>query len=98
MDVNNQAASLIREPKEKRQQKYMNFKLRSEDKALLELLPERQRELLTAEGSYLEIASRFGLPIGTVRSRLHRARAALEKLRHDGGEEAVSPVIKINRQ
>jgi len=93
MDVNNQIASPIRPAKEKRQQKYMNFKLRSEDKALLEFLPERQRELLTAEGSYQEIASRFGLPIGTVRSRLHRARAALEKLRQSHDAETASPRI-----
>ena len=94
MDVNNHAVSPIRHEKEKRQQKYLNFRLLSGDEALLELLPQRQRELLLAEGSYQDIASRFGLPIGTVRSRLHRARVALERLREsrDGGDVPARPL------
>ena len=44
-------------------------------------LPEYQRGpllLVALEGmSYGQVAARFGLPIGTVRSRLGRARAAL---------------------
>jgi DNA-directed RNA polymerase specialized sigma24 family protein len=68
-------------PRPKRSQKFLHFKLRAEDDTLLELMPNKQRELLTAPGSYKEIGERFGLPIGTVRSRIHRARAALERLR-----------------
>jgi len=96
MDVNNHIESPIPQPEEKRRQKYLHFKLRSEDQALMALLPQMQRELLTAEGSYRDIASRFGVPIGTVRSRLHRARVALEKLRHDNGEE--TPANKPSHQ
>ncbi len=81
MDTNHEAASFIQPEKEKRSSRYLNFKLQPGDEALLDLLPQRQSELMTAEGSYQEIAQRFNLPIGTVRSRLHRARAALEKLR-----------------
>lgn len=54
-------------------------------------LPERYREVVVLcdlqEMSYLEAAEILGCAIGTVRSRLHRARALLiEKLRpeHDG--------------
>lgn len=99
MDVNNQVAPPAERAKEKRQQKYQNFKLRDGDEALLEFLPRRQRELLTAEGSYQDIAGRFGIPIGTVRSGLHRARVALERLRQSQeGEETVRPAEKLSRQ
>ena len=58
-------------------------------------LPENYREVVVlcdlAELSYEEAASALGAPIGTVRSRLHRARAMLlEKLRgtHSPGRRA----------
>jgi DNA-directed RNA polymerase specialized sigma24 family protein len=96
MDVNNHFVSPLRPAKEKRQQKYLNFKLVSGDEALLELLPQKQRELLTAEGSYQDIAARFGLPIGTVRSRLHRARVALVQLRES--QESGDQTTRRNHQ
>jgi RNA polymerase sigma-70 factor (ECF subfamily) len=49
----------------------------------MQLLPEKQRVVLAlreVEGlSYEEIAQVLGVPVGTVESRLHRARAALAK-------------------
>jgi RNA polymerase sigma factor (sigma-70 family) len=46
-------------------------------------LPSRQRDVLLlyawAELEYEEIAQALGLPIGTVRSRLHRARTAMKE-------------------
>jgi RNA polymerase sigma factor (sigma-70 family) len=46
-------------------------------------LPSRQRDVLLlyawAELEYEEIAQALGLPIGTVRSRLHRARQAMKE-------------------
>lgn len=65
----------------RRSQKYRHFRLQPEDAALLELLPARQRELLKSEGSYQETAKRLGIPVGTVRSGLHRARAEIARLR-----------------
>ena len=52
--------------------------------------------LLRVEGglSYREIADALGLPIGTVRSRLSKARIAFRKLWHEftaGGEPPASP-------
>ncbi|MDQ3804215.1 MAG: sigma-70 family RNA polymerase sigma factor, partial [Acidobacteriota bacterium] len=68
----------------------------------LDRLPERQREIVlladVEEFSYREIAEVLGVPIGTVMSRLSRARAQLRRLlaevapeiRHEGA--AYTPV------
>jgi RNA polymerase sigma-70 factor (ECF subfamily) len=60
-----------------------------EVKAALESLPENFRMtvlLADVEGfSYKEIADIMEVPIGTVMSRLHRGRRALEKALHDFG-------------
>ncbi len=49
--------------------------------AALAALPARQRDVVLllawAELDYQEIAEALRVPVGTVRSRLHRARAAL---------------------
>ena len=64
-----------------RKQRYVGFALQPGDDRLLASLPEAQRVLLETQGRYKDRAERLGIPIGTVRSRLHRARAALERLR-----------------
>lgn len=62
-----------------------------EVKGALESLPESFRMavlLADVEGfSYKEIAEIMDVPIGTVMSRLHRGRRALEKALHDFGVE-----------
>jgi RNA polymerase sigma factor (sigma-70 family) len=54
-------------------------------------LPEPERDALLLhvwEGlSYDEVADALGVPVGTVRSRLHRARGRLRELTDAGGEE-----------
>ncbi len=61
---------------------FKGFKLQDSDIPLLPKLTERQREILTAAGAtYADKAESTGFPMGTVRSRLHRARAALTRLR-----------------
>jgi len=76
---------------EKRAQKYLHFAFEPGDEALIAELPAEQQAALRAEGSYAERAQAMGVAIGTVRSRLHRARAALVKLREkrtrEGSEE-----------
>jgi len=63
----------------------------TEVKAAVESLPEAFRLavlLADVEGfSYREIAEILGIPIGTVMSRLHRGRRALEKALHTFAEE-----------
>src|ERR1700735_682034 len=63
----------------------------SDVKAAVEALPEQFRMavlLADVEGfSYKEIAEILDIPIGTVMSRLHRGRRALQKMLHDFGTE-----------
>ncbi|TAN02557.1 MAG: sigma-70 family RNA polymerase sigma factor [Rhodanobacteraceae bacterium] len=58
----------------------------------LERLPEAQRHLLlwiSVEGlSYREVANLLGVPVGTVMSRLSRARIALRRLSGGGISQA----------
>jgi RNA polymerase sigma-70 factor (ECF subfamily) len=55
---------------------------------VLAQLPDDQREVLLLvcleEMSYAQVAQVLGLPIGTVMSRLHRARARVRAWRRDG--------------
>lgn len=61
---------------------FRNFTITHEDAQLLPKLSAEHREILAAlPRSYTELATDLKVPIGTVRSRLHRARAALAKLR-----------------
>ncbi len=53
------------------------------DQPLLEGLTPIYREVLRLRGSYEEMAAALRVPVGTLRSRLHRARSALVKLRVD---------------
>ena len=61
-------------------------------------LPERDRDVLVLvaweELSYEEIAAALDIPVGTVRSRLNRARRSLRELLTDIGNEPV----RVNRE
>jgi RNA polymerase sigma-70 factor (ECF subfamily) len=73
----------------------------SEVKAAVEALPEQFRMavlLADVEGfSYKEIAEILDIPIGTVMSRLHRGRKALQKTLHDFGMQRglVAPAVEM---
>jgi RNA polymerase sigma factor (sigma-70 family) len=60
----------------------------------IEALPDDEREALLLfaweELSYQSVAEALELPIGTVRSRLNRARAHLRELLEPGGENTVT--------
>jgi len=51
------------------------------DEPLLATLQPREQAVLRTTGSYEDRARKLGVPVGTVRSRLHRARARLVALR-----------------
>jgi RNA polymerase sigma-70 factor (ECF subfamily) len=61
---------------------------------LVERLPVEQREVVALCGllgfDYAATAEILDVPIGTVRSRLHRARAILERKLTDGDEEVTA--------
>lgn len=65
----------------KRSQRYLHFALQPGDEEAIAKLPDFQQAVLKAEGSYASAAAQLGIPIGTFRSRLHRARSAIEKVR-----------------
>ena len=58
-----------------------SYHLTEADEFLLGQLPEPYVEILRQEGSMEEIAQRLNIAPGTVKSRTHRARAALDALR-----------------
>lgn len=58
-----------------------SYLLTDADEFLLGQLPEPYVEILRQEGSMEEIAQRLNIAPGTVKSRTHRARAALDALR-----------------
>ena len=51
------------------------------DEPLLATLKPREQAVLHTTGSYEDRARELGVPVGTLRSRLHRARAKLLALR-----------------
>jgi RNA polymerase sigma-70 factor (ECF subfamily) len=66
------------------EQAFIDKLLREDIERALDALPEHHRVVVVLadveEFSYGEIAQTLGVPVGTVRSRLARARAALQKL------------------
>lgn len=54
------------------------------DLAHIKAMPKDAAEILraaNASATYLDLSFELGIPLGTVKSRLHRARKRLEKLR-----------------
>jgi RNA polymerase sigma-70 factor (ECF subfamily) len=66
------------------EQAFLDKLLREDLERALDALPEHHRVVVILadleEFNYGEIAAALGVPVGTVRSRLSRARAALQKL------------------
>jgi RNA polymerase sigma-70 factor, ECF subfamily len=69
--------------------------------AHVERLPSRDQEILAlcawSELTYHEAASVLDIPVGTVRSRLARARARLAKLNGNPGARADTDGVKFDR-
>lgn len=58
-----------------------SFKMLSGDEDLIPYLQPTFQEIIRAPGTYAEIAEDMGVAVGTVRSKLNRARTALKLLR-----------------
>lgn len=67
--------------------------------AELDALPIVQRNVFVAfvhnGNSYEAISEQLGMPVGTVRSRLHRARAKIARLRAAGGTMSDDDIVKM---
>lgn len=74
-----------------RQRRQRFFPLTEQDEPLLAQLSPRYVEILRQEGQMADIAAKLNLPIGTVKSRLHRARAALMALRRQQASSQPTP-------
>ena len=61
--------------------RFHNFKIEPSDQPLLEQMTALKRDLLTSKEDYASFAARHNVPLGTVKSRIHRARAELMRLR-----------------
>ena len=71
----------------KRRTQFVGFQTSENDTALIPQLEPAFREILNMRGSYMEISRALTIPIGTVRSRLHRARASLTALREQASAD-----------
>jgi RNA polymerase sigma-70 factor (ECF subfamily) len=69
--------------------------------ALVEQLPRRDQDILAlcawSELSYQQAAAVLGIPVGTVRSRLARARARLAELEGNPSEPTDTDGVKLDR-
>lgn len=70
--------------------KLKNFAITDADAPLLPMLSPAHRAVLSATGSYAEIATALTIAEGTVKSRIHRAKLALIALRPQNPEVAAA--------
>jgi hypothetical protein len=91
MDISISHQPIPHEKPSRRAQPFAGFTLRESDEELLDQLTPHHQALLRCHGSYGDLAERFGIPIGTLRSRLHRARAALSQLRQSRSNKEEPP-------
>ena len=68
-------------PGRQRASQFKGMHVLETDEPLLATLKPKEQAVLLTTGSYEEQARELGVPVGTVRSRLHRARAKLVALR-----------------
>lgn len=60
----------------------------------IKAMPKDAAEILraaNASATYLDLSFELGIPLGTVKSRLHRARQRLEKLRAADRQKETTP-------
>jgi len=68
-------------PGRQRASQFKGMHILEADGPLLATLKQRDQAVLRSTGSYEDRARQLGVPVGTLRSRLHRARAKLLALR-----------------
>jgi DNA-directed RNA polymerase specialized sigma24 family protein len=61
--------------------RFQDFKVTDADAPLIDRMKPEHREVLRATGKYEEIAANLRLSVGTVKSRINRARHRLVRMR-----------------
>jgi DNA-directed RNA polymerase specialized sigma24 family protein len=69
-------------------ERMIKFQILPSDSQLLEQMSKEHRDILTATGTYVQIAEALKIPVGTVKSRFNRARSRLIALRETISEHA----------
>jgi DNA-directed RNA polymerase specialized sigma24 family protein len=78
-------------PNQKHVAPLREFVILENDEPLIAALSPDHQNVLRLPGSYAEMVAQLQVPLGTLRSRLHRARAALLVLRQKrSGSESLS--------
>jgi DNA-directed RNA polymerase specialized sigma24 family protein len=70
-------------PSTQRASQFKGMQVLESDEPLLAKLKPREQAVLRTTGSYEDRARELSVPVGTLRSRLHRARAKLLALRSE---------------
>ena len=79
------------QPSRQRAAQFRGIHLLDTDEPLLATLAPNDQAVLRTTGSYEERAQQLGVPVGTLRSRLHRARAKLVALRNEPSPSPSEP-------
>jgi len=80
--VDHATVPLSARPSRRRAQQFNGVHVLETDEALFATLWPKEQAVLRTSGSYKDRARELNVPVGTLRSRLHRARAKLVALRN----------------
>jgi hypothetical protein len=93
-DVDHAAVPSSVRPDRQRATHFKGMHVLESDEPLLATLEPKEQAVLRTSGSYEERARELNVPVGTLRSRLHRARAKLVGCVATGSRSRTDPLIE----